>query len=167
MLVDGGDTGTLTANITDNTFTGAAGDHIDISPGATARRRRRGRRRSRGNTATSTEGGTGDDLGGGIKLQPADFNGTLTYDVDTNTVRGTNNGASILVSQGTGNSNAKGYIRNNLIGTSGDVQSGSFAGQGINVDSGGTTAAPSPSRTTRCTASARAPGSRCAASRAA
>jgi hypothetical protein len=139
VLVDGGDTGTLTANITDNTFTGAAGDHIDISPGGNGAKNATWTATIARNTATSTEGGSGDDLGGGFKLQPADFVGTLTYDVDTNTVRGTNNGASILVSQGTGSSNATGRIRNNVIGINGDAQSGSFFGQGINVDSGGTT----------------------------
>lgn len=139
VLVDGGDTGTLTATITGNTFTGAAGDHIDIAPGGNGTKSANWTTTIANNTATSTEGGSGDDLGGGIKLQPADFNGTLTYDVDTNTVRGTNNGAAILVSQGTGSSNATGRIRNNTIGINGDPQSGSFAGQGINVDSGGTT----------------------------
>ncbi len=36
VLIDGGASGSLTASITGSTFTGAAGDHIDIAPGATA-----------------------------------------------------------------------------------------------------------------------------------
>jgi hypothetical protein len=138
VLVDGGGgSSSFTASITgSNTFTGAAGDHVQISPSGSGTGTWTANIKN--SSFTSSEGGTGEDLGGGLTLTPANWGGQFNYDIDGNTIVGANMGYAINDDQGSGNSTMSGYIRNNTVGLPGDPNSGSAQGGDINVDALGT-----------------------------
>ncbi len=143
LKVDGGTSGSLTAIVTGNTFTGAAGAHVEIAPGdgsgLTTNWNATWSANVSNNLMTSSEGSSNaDDVGGGLTLWPRQYSGTFTYTVSGNTVRGAYQGAAINLNQGVGASTVSGSVIGNIIGIAGDEQSASFSGSGIVADAGGT-----------------------------
>jgi len=131
-------TANVTVAITNNTFRRHGGDHINLTmvnvavmdatiTGNTLD----------GNYTGTPEGNHPIGLGQGIFLFGAAFNGTFTYDVSNNTIKGNRQGGSIHVNKGSGTATFSGSIENNVIGDAAIVGSGSAEAFGIIVGSRG------------------------------
>ena len=130
-------TATITANAQTSSFSANKGDHFQAAASNS------GNLNVTFKTNTLT-GGHSSPLGQGITINAATglafggYTGTVNYDIDGNTINGSILSA-ITVNLGTSNPPAlfNGFIRNNLIGTTGVTYSGSTQGHGISWDAHG------------------------------
>ncbi|MBE1205073.1 inverse autotransporter beta domain-containing protein [Aminobacter carboxidus] len=135
LFLEAGGTATITANVTNNTFTANRGDHFQAAA------------LNSGNlnikfTGNTLNGGHATALGQGITINAATgvpgYAGTVNYDIDNNSINGAI-GSAITVNLGTSSAAAlfNGFIRNNDIGTVGVTNSGSTQAFGIAVEAHG------------------------------
>ncbi|RYD62912.1 MAG: hypothetical protein EOP83_13405, partial [Verrucomicrobiaceae bacterium] len=130
-------TATITANAQTSNFSANKGDHFQAAASNS------GNLNITFKTNTLT-GGHSSALGQGITFNAATglalggYTGTVNYDIDGNTINGSILSA-ITVNLGTSNPPAlfNGFIRNNVIGTTGVTYSGSTQGNGISWDAHG------------------------------
>ncbi|MEK7952936.1 choice-of-anchor Q domain-containing protein [Luteolibacter soli] len=128
---------TITANAQSSSFSANKGDHFQASASNSGNLNVT----FKSNTLT---GGHSSALGQGITINAATglafggYTGTVNYDIDGNTINGSILSA-ITVNLGTSNPPAlfNGFIRNNVIGTTGQTNSGSTQGYGIAWDAHG------------------------------
>ena len=128
-------TAIITGNIQSSTFSANKGDHFQSN----ALNSGNLNVTFKNNTLT---GGHSSGLGQGITIAAATgvpgYNGTVNYDIDGNSINGAT-AVAIAVIQGTSASTAvfNGFVRNNLIGTTGVAFSGSAQSHGIAVEARG------------------------------
>ncbi|MDT5060593.1 MAG: trimeric autotransporter adhesin, partial [Acidobacteriota bacterium] len=129
-----------TTHITGNTFFNNHADHIHIgSSGGANSNNETINIIITGNNAT---GERGTDVGGGIAITSANFDGNVNYNVSSNTMQGTHQGGAILISQGATNVTSStqgffGHVDNNIIGVSGVAFSGTTQSSAIRVENHG------------------------------
>ena len=125
-----GTAGTFNVTVQNSTFTSAAGDLFQHNALGTVASNLVFKNNALSNNHSAISGG-----GGGVTIAVGG-SGDLTYDIDTNTLRGAK-GSAIVVNKAfgvaPGDGTATGKIRNNTIGVSGVANSGSSEGSGIHV----------------------------------
>jgi hypothetical protein len=135
-LILQGTNGTLNVTVHSCSFTSARGDLFQLDLHGTVSSDLAFTANTLSNNHPNiVSGGGGITIGGG----GVGDNPTLTYLIDTNTMRDAS-GSALVIGKGTGTGNFTGTISNNVIGVSGMIDSGSSQGSGIAVlHSGGGT----------------------------
>jgi hypothetical protein len=128
-LILQGTNGTLNVTVHSCTFTSARGDLFQLDLHGTVSSDLVFTANTLSNNHPNiVSGGGGITIGGG----GAGDNPTLTYLIDTNTMRDAS-GSALVIGKGTGTGNFTGTISNNVIGVIGVTDSGSSQGSGIAV----------------------------------
>src|SRR5262245_38315758 len=149
LLIESSGTAVMNVTVNSNTFTSARGDHFQYSNTTAAQA---GDVVFTNNTITNAHpavvGG-----GGGIRVVGGNNtgqNGSITFNVSGNTMRGAR-GTAIAVNKLGGTGTYSGKIANNVVGVAGVQGSGSLEGSGIFVlsDGGGTYTASITGNTVR------------------
>ena len=138
LLIEADTSANVTVAITNNTFARHGGDHINLSlvnnavmdatiSGNTLH----------GNYTGTPEGDHPIGLGQGIFILGGSFNGTFTYDILNNTIKGNRQGGAIHVNKGSGAATFSGTVSGNTVGDAAINGSGSSEASGIDVEAHG------------------------------
>jgi hypothetical protein len=133
VILEPSGTATVTAHITNNTFTSAGGDHLQTATRESATLNIV----FTGNTMTNPASGSGSLLGG-VTISGGNLNPTSTehvnFNISNNTVTGTVQGGALNINEGNGNGVWQGQVSNNNIGNAAVAGSGCAQCSGIRVE---------------------------------
>ncbi|HXM50552.1 MAG TPA: Ig-like domain-containing protein, partial [Pyrinomonadaceae bacterium] len=134
LIIEPSGTSAVTAHVTNNTFTGAGGDHFQTSTTNSANL-------SIVFTGNSYSNGFPGSLGGGVTISGGNAGSTesVNFNISNNgsaasPLVGSVQGGAININQGTGAGTWQGQVSNNFIGNAGVANSGSVQSSDIRVE---------------------------------
>lgn len=137
VLLESGETANMSATFSGNIFTASKGDHVQVA----ALNSGDANVLIQNNTMT---GGHSTALGQGITINAATgvafggYTGRIDYDINGNNIQGAiSNGVSVVLGTSAVSAVFDGFVRNNLIGTSGAALSCSTQANGVYIDARG------------------------------